>query len=276
MQNFIESPVIPEHKKIYRLKNIVLALTFLVVGIGITFFATLLENSNLWFSNADSWLLSIGQAILIGGMLNLAYEVYLREDIIYMNDLSSDRVINVIKIDKNISHLGLVNVFPDSRRINFSKFLLNSKEITLLLNDGRTWFSNHEADLEKRIKNPELTTNVILVHPESEFVPVLADKVDTSSDRLKDKIEESVEMLKRLITSDSRLKIYGHLAPTTGSIFISEEYAYLCPYPMARKADAIPTYLYKISNEDCYYNTLKRDTDEILTQKSFRLFPDKE
>ena len=51
------------------------------------------------------------------------------------------------------------------------------------MNDGDRWVGNNSVELEKRFSKATQTT-IILISPNSPFLPILADKINVAKDSL--------------------------------------------------------------------------------------------
>jgi len=183
-----------------------------------------------------------------------------------MNDMSSDRVIQKFCLSKDVDKVGLDSVFENAAGEHFDDFLLHKKNITIVMNDGRTWFSQRNGKLAKRFSNKKFKTNVILIHPESDCLVSLGRKVGSTSEKLKEKILETHELLKDLSSQNNNLIVYGHKLPTTQSIFLCENYAFSVPYPIASKMEQIPMYKYRKNVDEGVYKGIEADVSALIKQ----------
>jgi len=257
----------------YRLKNIIIVL-------GLFVFALLALVASLgidgWFSQ---FLQSISQTVMVGAILGFAYELFLREEVIRIFREGNeglverhDKLAEQFTLSGSCSKIGLSEVHVAESGFDYADIISNSQELTFVFNDGRTWFSRHEADLSDRLARPDRSTTVIIAHPNSSFLPILAEKVEADVEGLARKIEESARMLKRNAKNNHRLKIFGHNFPTSYSAIISENFGVFIPYPMARKEDKIPCFVFTSDVESSFYHILKRDIDTLVARASRRIF----
>lgn len=258
-------------RKTYRMKYLVILLIFCVICLfGLILIELLIPPSSL-FRGGFTALVS---SLTVASILGIVYEYFLREDIMKMNDASSDRVIEKLRVSNFSQDIGLSGVFPNANSYDYSDFLLSSREATIVMNDGRTWVSNHEADIEDRLSSKELITNFILINPTSPFLDSLAIKIGTSRKALSEKIIETTKTLKSHHNKNfNNLKIFYHNNPTTFSLFFCEEKARIVTYPIARKSDKVPLFVFKNGDEDFYYHSINRDIKTLL-QSSSQVYPE--
>ena len=237
--------------------------------------ASLINSENEW----SNFFQSLAQTIFVGAILGLVYETLLRHDIVNIFEDGNRELISASKtlsrqfnLSEQASSIGLIGVYPSEGAFDYSAVINEARELTFIFNDGRTWFSRHEADLSERLSKENRTTSVILVHPESKFLQSLSRKVDSEIETLKQKTKETEKMLKRCLNSNHRLRITGHHFPSSYSAVITETIAIYIPYPMARKEDRIPCFIYTSAVDGSYYYNIKRDVDALELRASELLF----
>lgn len=248
-------------RKTYRLKHIIVFLCLLIGCLGLIVAATsFLAPSSFWHDIAMALISSLTVASILG----LIYEYFLREDIMKMNDASSEKVIEKISVEYISQKLGLSGIFQNANTYEYSDFLLGAKCITVLMNDGRTWVSNHESDIEDRLNMSGFKTRFLLINPESPFLPALALKIGTTEMALAQKIRETTDTLISHCGDNADLEIYYHNFPTSFCLYMCGEYARLVTYPMARKADKVPLFEFRKADEGGYYQSIERDVEALV------------
>jgi hypothetical protein len=225
--------------------------TFLIGAFGLIFGLLLVMTAEHVERDAHPLLRGLLEAtaisLITGGFLGLAYEFLLRKELIRHFDESVSAVIQEVSsvkvavdrrigLAQNLDKLGLSEICPRESHYDYTRMIHDSQELFFAFNDGRTWFSNHEHDLHARAARIEVETSILLLHPESPFITALGAKVAQSPDDLRRKIDETIRMLVRL-PWQGKLRIYGHMMPTSYSLVLSEERAVFVPYHMARKVD---------------------------------------
>ena len=259
-----------------RLRVYIIASLSVAGALALLVWALTLPTDSFW----RGMLSNVGQTILVGGVLSLAYEYFLRDDMLKMQSESEGRIVEKYEsisekfdLAEGAYTLGLRRIHQKERLVDYGPILVGAKSIVLMFNDGRTWFSTHQADLAERLAKPNLETVVLLVHPNSKFLDALADKVSVSREQLVSKIEESIRMLKAMVKNGHKLEIYGHFMPASYSLCLSEDRAIFVPYPISRKEDRIPAFEFAADGDGSYYFMLKRDVDTTLAECSAELFP---
>ena len=256
-------------RKTYRLKYIIVFLSLVVICLALIVLVAILLPAN---SFGRDVAMTIVSSIMVASILASIYEYFLREDIMKMNDASSDRVIEKISVENFSRDIGLSGVYSNANSYDYSDFITNSPSITIVLNDGRTWVSNHESDIEDRLKNIGLKTRVVLINPDSPFLESLALKIGTNKPSLSEKIKETTKTLISHCEDGTELMIYYHDFPTSFSLFMCEESARVVTYPIARKADKVPLVVFKKGDAGTYFYSIERDI-ETLIKSSKLIFP---
>lgn len=236
----MEAPSRERHRLrvlVVSLSSVAAALLLIAIGLAIK------EDQAFW----SGMLTNIGQTALVGGALSLAYEYFLREDMIRIQDESERRIISTYgsiseKFDlaEGCLVLGLSRTHLKEHAVDYSEILLSSPNLVMVFNDGRTWLSTHSADIAERMQKPNFKTTLVLTHPQSPFLSALAVKVESTEEHLRAKIAESTKMLSRLNGTGHKLRVVGHFMPTSYSLVMNDDRCIFVPYPISRKEDRIP------------------------------------
>lgn len=257
----------------YNLKTLIVGAIGIIVGLACILVAEGIERAD------HPLLLGLLEAtavsLLTGSFLGLGYEFLLRRELMKRFEVavsSLNAETNRIRVDvdqrlrlsRTIDSLGLAELCPRENHYDYTDMFANSKVLYFAFNDGRTWFSNHEHDLNLRAEKSGCETHVVLVSPESPFIEALGAKVGQSPDELRKKIAETVRMISRLPWGNHKARVYGHSMPTSYSLVMNEEQAVFIPYPMARKADKVPCFIFSALAADGFYASLRRDLEELI------------
>ena len=293
-------PMSASNHRPYRLINVVIALVIFSAGL-------ILAIASISLSEAENNLLksileNTSSTLIVGGALGLAFEFFIRKDLIdifrkSVEDITSHHsslesnvlshveivinkidshavdVSNRLSISNGVSILGISEIHAHENNLSYSDIIKFSKELFFVFNDGRTWFSTHEADLSDRLADGDKRTTVILNDRKSTFLSVLAKKVDQDAAALSSKIDESIYKLSKLSSKNHVLEIYGHNVPSSYSLIMNEEKAILIPYLMARKADRIPCFVFARGVTNGFYETIRKDVFALMNNYSEKVYP---
>lgn len=141
--------------------------------------------------------------------------------------------------------------------------LLEAKDLTILINDGRTWVSTNSVHLRNRFAQPNLRTRIFLLHPESPMLEVLARKVGSTREHMQNKIHETVRMLTELKGEKTKLTILGHYLFNPHALFLGDQYAIMTPYFTARGRRTVPLLRFHDNSQTSFVRKLKDDVRDL-------------
>lgn len=202
----------------------------------------------------------LSTALLVGGIWAGAYEYLMRRDFTVMHDANINRVISKIETSQNERALGLAEAMSTCDRYEYSSLILESNTLTIVLNDGRTWASWNNTHLKKRFADAEKETTVILLHPESQLLPVMAHKLGMDVNSVQMKIAETVSLLNTLKTPSTKLKILGHNLLNPHSAYLADNYLVMTPYFFSRARSIPPLFKFQDIGGECYF---RRSVEDI-------------
>lgn len=239
---------------------VILGLLFLIASLQIT--------SSFW-SSAFGELATI---FFVSGAWNIIYDMYLRNDFVKMIDDNNSRVLGRIHDDTEkilqqvrfsdeMVKLGLQEIRADSLTYDFTNMFLESKELYIVLNHGRTWISHNTYLFRKRFQDPNKKTVIFMLHPHSPMLQVIAKKEDSTVEAIQDKIAEAVQILNSEKLENTQLQIYGHHLFNPHSVYLTEKYAITTGYYFVLGRRIVPLYKYGPTNlsGDCFFNIVRED-----------------
>lgn len=161
-------------------------------------------------------------------------------------------------------HLGLQSLVAESSGFDYGQIIQESRKLTIVLNDGRTWLSTQRERLRKRFADPSKETVVFLIHPRSAFVEVLARKGSKDARVIRERIMESVEMIEDISSGGGRVSVLGHFLFNPQSVVIGDGMAVVTPYYFGRGGRAVPAFVFKDAGEGSYVRLLTDDLELLL------------
>jgi hypothetical protein len=163
----------------FSLTHIVVALICAIIGI-----------LCMWFGN--SLVRNIGSVLLVSGIYTIIDNMYLKKSLI-------DLVIQKVSLDKEIDDTGLIKIDSTLTNIGYKEQFENAKSnIDIVHNYARTWTTNNFDFIRQTVMNTECRLRVVLLNPESPFVPALEKHYGYSEGHLVELINESSEKWKSL------------------------------------------------------------------------------
>ena len=159
----------------FSLKHIVVALICAIVGI-----------LCMWCGN--SLINNVGSVLLVSGIYTIIDNMYLKKSLI---ELVIQLVIQKVSLDKEIDDTGLIKIDSILTNIDYKEQFENAKtNIDIVHNYARTWTTNNFDFIKQTVLNNECQLRVVLLNPESPFVPALEKHYNYSEGHLVELINE--------------------------------------------------------------------------------------
>lgn len=228
-----------------------LGITILIIT-GLLFLISSIHMQEGFWASLFSQL---STALLVGGLWTGIYELSMRRDFLRINDENRDILFSKLCLQEGQEKMGLAEVYEKSSDYDYNFQLESCQNLTVLLNDGRTWVSNHSESLQRRFKDTNKQTTIFLLHPDSDMLDILARKVGSTKAKLKEKIFETVGMLNHLMgknNNNGSITIYGHHLYNPHSVFRCDSTVILTPYFAARSRSIVPLFIFKDIGSSCY------------------------
>ncbi|XWK89480.1 MAG: hypothetical protein U7127_05285 [Phormidium sp.] len=188
------------------------------------------------------------------------------EQLLTTNQNTLNQLINQLHLAEEAKLIGLESIVDGNSYCDETHWLLESKNLQLLLVDGKSWVSHYNDVLRKRFKDPEKTTTFILLHPESPMLSIHADKVTSNREALQQKIAGTVAALNQLRYQNTKLQIKGHHLYNTYSLLLSDTHAVMSPYFCAKEKKKPPIFIFQDQGDDSYYQKLKQDLEFLESE----------
>lgn len=202
----------------------------------------------------------LGAVLLISGTVSILQQNFNKKK--ERQDLGE-----ILKIRQDILESGLMEIFTDTKDFSFRQPLKSSRKFIAIMNDGRRWVDNNLEELKERFNTKGTETVFFLVDPDGLFIPALAKKTDYSEERLKEKIEETVNNLNNAFTQSGRkgsLSIHFLKNYPTESVYYFDNEVVVSQYQNASGKSTVPAlkYSYKAGTESIA-DFLYRDLEEV-------------
>lgn len=259
----------------YRLKTLILAMLFLLLGL-VCLLGEQVPTTAFW----KSVLNELATALMIGGLWTAAYELVLRQDFTETHDSRTRQVLDAVERTRSEvagtldladrEHtMGLFRVHASAEEFDFVPWLRDAKSFTAVLNDGRTWTSRHSANLRERLKDPSKSTTIVLLHPDSPALAVMARKVGSSVEALQSKIQDTVGIIRDSLPDPRSLpqnvRVLGHLLYNSHSVFLTDTHAALTPYFISRGRKTVPVFVFQDTGTPTgMFTKITEDIDQLI------------
>jgi hypothetical protein len=289
-------------RTVFRLKYFLTFAVLTIVGLLILIISLLVAAKYQFLS---LFLNQVSTALLVSALLSGIYELSLRLEFLRLNDentkefkdiskkkydklieetstlrdelkvlkqefekvskRSTEQLLEKLDLKKQIGDIGLEEVSLNANSYDYSSLILHSRDLVVVLNDGRTWVSERSDLFQQRFKDSEKTTTFFLTHPNSTLLPILAQREATSEDSIKKKISDTLSRLNLDKCDDTNLKVYGHYFYNPFSLFLGDDVAIITPYFYSRVKRALPVFKFRDNNEaHCYYQLVKLDIESLI------------
>jgi hypothetical protein len=205
------------------------------------------------------YLNDLSSALLVGGLLSLLFKLFQDKE-------SEGTLRRLMRIHDSVDELGLTEIKPESQGCNFTDFIENADDLSVVINDGLRWVGNNTVALQTRFGKKSLT-EIFTVDPDSSFVESLSAKVNSTPEEIKKKIHDTWKRLEDAYNNSEKkgqLKIYRLKTYPTRSIFLTENALIETPYQTASGRAIIPAFLYrKVARQDSIYVFAKHDVEAL-------------
>lgn len=211
------------------------------------------------------YLTELSSALLVGGLLSILFKVFQARE-------AEANLRRLMRIHDSVDELGLTELLPESQGYNYSDIILNSGELSIVINDGLRWTGNNAVSLKERFSKAGTVTEVFTVDPESTFVASLALKTSTRPEDLKRKITDTWARLLEAWDLSSRrgtLTIYALRHYPTRSLYLTEDVLVETPYQVAGGRAKIPVYVFRrVPRQDSPYAFGKHDVESLRVEST--------
>ncbi|WP_312368660.1 hypothetical protein [Lachnoclostridium sp.] len=165
--------------KIFRQKNIIVSLVVVVAGL-------------ICLSISNDYVQSIGSILLISGIYSIIESYYLKKSMI-------DVVIEKVKLDNSINETGLLEVGANLGDIHYQDYFKSANaNIDILHVYARTWTNTNYDFIKEVVVHKKCKLRVVLLNPDSPFIPALEKHYEYSVGDLAKYINEVTQQWKSL------------------------------------------------------------------------------
>ena len=216
-----------------------------ILGIGLILASLLL----FWFAEAalkapgtlHAITNSIAGALLTTGGLSLAWELVSRRAF-------AVELINRFRLSEDVTRSGLVGVRNDWQTvIDWNETIRSSQSIVVVVAYSERWYTHNEAALRNFLQRSGNTLRVYLADPASdEALRLLSDKYsDRSVDRIRGKIEETVEHLQSEANRyQGSIEIHYYTKPLDFAFYRFNDSILVTLYSQQGRSASVPAFVF--------------------------------
>lgn len=240
------------------LSGLVLSLVLLIVGQSLDPLA-----QPAW---VKPLLTNIGSTIMVAATVGLLFESLTRREMMRLMNETKLSIAKQVRTLQSLEDLGLIDAVNDSYAYPFKNLILTSQELTVVMNDGRSWVGRNIDSLQNRLLLPNHKTTFIFQHPESIMcTEVLPKKFEQSSNFVQEKVRETVRELASYQRADSHaLQILGHFLFNSYSMFLTDEYAVMVPYYISPGRNTVPLLFFERRGQTSQYQKFYNDMQQLI------------
>jgi hypothetical protein len=223
-------------------------------------------------------LTNLGSTIMVAATVGLLFESLTRREMMHLMNETKLSIAKQIRTLQSLEDLGLIDAVLDSNTYSFKNLILTSRELIVVMNDGRSWVGRNIDFLQNRMLLPNHKTTFIFQHPESVMcAEVLPKKFEQSSSFVQEKIRETVRELKSYQRADSHeLQILGHFLFNSYSMFLTDEYAVMVPYYISPGRNTVPLLFFERRGQSSQYQKFYNDMQQLIRRSQSLLPPESE
>lgn len=237
-------------KDVYKLK-FYLSVAGLLIG-GIVFFVI------AEFIDEDVWVWkdiveNIATAFFFTGIFGLVQEYVLKDSLVHL-------ILSKLRLKQDIDRTGIESIFFGISEINYPFFLNKAKQnIDIIHIYGRTWTNNNKDEIEERLLNSNCKIRVVLLSPNSPYVPALATHYGKTATELQQTMKEVSRTWKTVYEkkqqqsnrrrgrrSQSSIELYYHNSIPSNSLYRIDDRIIFVQSKMTKgKTKMLPSFIFR-------------------------------
>lgn len=242
-------------RDVYKLRFSATVLGLMILGI-LCFFGAELVGDDVWVW--ESVLENLATAFFFTGIFGLVQEFMLKDKMV-------DLILSKLSLKKEIDRTGIESVYFGISDVNYQFFLKKATEhIDIVHVYGRTWTNNNIDEITDRLLHSNCKIRVILLSPDSPFVPALAAHYGQAPEVLKQTMKEVSKTWKTAFekksqqqatrrrgrTSRASIDLYYHNSIPSNSLYRIDDRIIFVQSKMTKgKTKMLPTFVFQ-NNED--------------------------
>lgn len=114
--------------------------------------------------------------------------------------------------------------------------LERTHELLVVMNDGRSWIDSNREILGRRIRDAAKTTRIVLLHPGSDFLPVLIRKNGKTIAQKIEEIKRSFNALEGDRARPEAIEFRGHHGFNPCSLILTDDFAFVSSFNEIRQS----------------------------------------
>lgn len=210
---------------------------------------------------------TIAISVFATGLVMCVYEyIYVSRGDKYFEEIIGKKIPIYLKMKER----GIENISDSFELDTYQDKIINSKKLTVVMNDGKSFISANSAIFKKRLNIPGKETNLVLLDPRSEFINLLNRKNGKSDSEyyqrklinIFDEIFQDYEVHEK-----HDFKIYIHSMFNTMSVIIFDDIAMISLYRLSPGKSIVPHFEFKNTGEGSEYSEVVSDVNKLLSNQ---------
>lgn len=257
----------------FRDKNIIVVLSLAIFGMAGLFLSECIEGG-VWKNIVNQ----VSLAVLISGILGIINEYILKETLVEL-------ILDKLRIKSEVDVAGLEEILPGITEINYKDYFKRAKRnVDIVHIYGRTWTNNNIDEIMDRVMSYNCKVRVILVDPDSPFVPGLENHFDYKDGELKQLIEDVSSIWKGKYIKKEKIpatkkkkekkigtiELYYHKGQPTNSMYrIDDRIIVIQTKSTKEKTTRMPAMIFKNTNKNnCFFNIYEKEIKQLVEEST--------
>ncbi|GAA0115717.1 hypothetical protein [Clostridium senegalense] len=253
----------------FKNSHIIVILILAISGIMLLLISEFITNNI-----CKSLINEIGSAIVISGILGIIDEYVLKESLVEL-------ILNKMKIKEEVDRTGLEELLSGISEINYRYYFKDAKRnIDIVHIYGRTWTNNNIDEITERVLKSNCKVRVILVDPNSKFVPALEEHFKYEDGKLEKLINDVGDMWKskhekkknqKKKKTLGKIELYYHKGQPTNSMYrIDDRVIVVQTKTTQEKTTRMPAMIFKDTNkEDCFFKIYVNEIEQLIRESKY-------
>lgn len=166
------------------------------------------------------------------------------------------------RLSRGRSIPGLVHFRPRFNGYDYEPSM-DSADLLMVFNDGKSWIPNHREALERRVLVRGQKVRVLLIHPRSTFLSTLVKKADRSIAEETTYLYKTFRLLEELRAKRPELvEIRGHHLFNPYILHLTESMAIVHPFFLLERGE-LPLLLLRKTDESGLYDQYRDDAEKV-------------
>lgn len=252
---------------IYRLRFWIAVIIQFAIGLAVLYGSEYINDESIWNGVAEN----IGTAFFFTGILGLVQEFLLKEKLV-------DVILSKLKLREDINKTGIESIFFGIKEIDYGfHFKKASRNIDIIHIYGRTWTNTNIDDIEDRLLHSNCKIRVVLLSPDSPFVPALATHYNQTPESLETTIRDVAKLWKlayekkeqvRKRKTQSIIELYYHTGFPANCLYRIDDRIIFVQNKMTKgKSKRLPSFIYqKTEKAESLYNDQLNEIESLISE----------